>query len=111
MNIRRGDIFFAELYEQSGSIQKGERPVIVISNNAANKHSSVISVVPITSKKKKRLPTHVHISGFGLREHGTILGEQILSIETSQLINYVNSIANTVYLKKLDDALKVQLGL
>lgn len=59
MKIRRGDILYADLGGQyQGSMQGGMRPVVVVSNNMANKHSSVITVVPLSTKifKKKNLP-------------------------------------------------------
>ena len=46
MSIRRGDILYADLGVQyQGSLQGGMRPVVVVSNNRANKHSMVITVV------------------------------------------------------------------
>ena len=62
MTIRRGDILWADLgMFPTTSVQGGVRPVIVVSNNKANTYSSVITVVPLTSRiyKKRYLPTHV----------------------------------------------------
>ena len=67
MKIRRGDILYADLGVQyRGSMQGGMRPVVVVSNNRANKHSTVITVVPLSTKiyKKRSLPTHVFISAY-----------------------------------------------
>ena len=48
MKIRRGDILYVDLGVQyQGSIQGSMRPVVVVSNNMANKHSTVITVVPL----------------------------------------------------------------
>ncbi len=75
MKIRRGDILYADLGGQyQGSMQGGMRPVVVVSNNMANKHSSVITVVPLSTKifKKKNLLTHVFVSAYraeGLKQH------------------------------------------
>lgn len=57
----RGDIWFAELGKHPGtSVQEGCRPVFIMSNDTANGHSGTVTVVPMTSKKKKAyLPTHV----------------------------------------------------
>ena len=49
----------------------------VVSNNKANKHSTVITVVPLSTKiyKKQSLPTHVFISAYkaeGLEQHSTV---------------------------------------
>ena len=42
MKIIRGDILYADLGGQyQGSMQGGMRPVVVVSNNMANKHSTV----------------------------------------------------------------------
>ena len=55
MKIRRGDILYADLGGQyQGSMQGGMRPVVVVSNNMANKHSTVITVVPLSTKSLKR---------------------------------------------------------
>ena len=56
MTIRRGDILWADLgMFQTTSVQGGVRPVIVVSNNKANTYSSVITVVPLTSRIYKKL--------------------------------------------------------
>ena len=50
MKIRRGDILYADLGVQyQESMQGGMRPVVVVSNNRANKHSTVITVVPLST--------------------------------------------------------------
>ena len=79
MKIRRGDILYADLGVQyQGSMQGGMRPVVVVSNNRANRHSTVITVVPLSTKiyKKRNLPTHVFISAYkteGLdQQHRTV---------------------------------------
>ena len=55
MKIRRGDILYVDLGVQyQGSIQGSMRPVVVVSNNMANKHSTVITVVPLSTKINKK---------------------------------------------------------
>ena len=51
MKVRRGQVWYTELKDmgEESSIQKGHRPVIVVSNNKNNKFSSVIQVVSLTS--------------------------------------------------------------
>ena len=48
MKIKRGDIIIADLGQHETSIQSGIRPCVVMSNNMANRHSPVITVVPLT---------------------------------------------------------------
>ncbi len=54
MKIQRGDILFANLGRYQGSVQGGNRPVVVISNNKVNRYSTVITVVPLSTKVEKR---------------------------------------------------------
>ena len=53
MEIKRGDIFLADLGEYIGSVQRGERPVLVVQNNKGNKYSPTVTVIPITTKIHK----------------------------------------------------------
>ncbi len=61
MEIKRGDIYMTQLGNYSGSIQGGTRPCLVISNNLCNKHSPVLVVAPLTSKKRKNY-VHMYMS-------------------------------------------------
>jgi len=64
--IRRGDIYYADLNPVIGSEQGDIRPVLVVQNNVGNKHSPTVVVVPLTSSKKAFLPTHVKVSRMGV---------------------------------------------
>ena len=62
MNIRRGDIYYADLSPVVGSEQGGVRPVLVIQNDVGNRHSPTVICAAITSRMNKaKLPTHVEI--------------------------------------------------
>ena len=55
-NVRRGDIYHADLDPVFGSEQGGYRPVLVIQNNIGNQYSPTVIVAAITSKEKMKLP-------------------------------------------------------
>lgn len=95
------------------SIQGGCRPVIVISNDKNNEHSSVITVVPLTSRiKKKELPTHVTVSGYGLRMESQAQAEQIRQIDKKKLSerNYIGHIEDRVVMDQLIKAVICQIS-
>ena len=78
------EIWFAELGNHYGtSVQSGNRPVLVISNDMANRNSPIITVIPMSSKLKKlELPVHIPVTGRDcemLRDEG--LEESILLVE------------------------------
>lgn len=48
---KRGDIYFVDFGQNIDTCkQSGIRPAVIVSNNRANEHSPVITVVPLTSK-------------------------------------------------------------
>ena len=52
MLIKRGDIFYADLNPVVGSEQGGIRPVLVVQNNAGNRHSPTVVVLPLYKRNK-----------------------------------------------------------
>ena len=76
--VKRYDLWMADIPEGSkGHVQYGFRPVLVVSNDMANKYSPVITVVPLTSQLTKRqLPTHVLLQDNGLEKSSLALCEK-----------------------------------
>ena len=86
--VKRGDIFYADLSPVVGSEQGGMRPVLIVQNDAGNRHSPTVIAAAITSQTgKARLPTHISLSarGCGLTKDSIILLEQIRTIDKSRL--------------------------
>ena len=107
------DICFAHLPLREGShIQGGTRPVIIMSNNTANKYSPVVTIAPLTSQTRKRLlPTHVTLFAEGLTTVSIVLCEQLTTIDKSQLIRRVGTVSNPADRAALNRALAVQFGM
>lgn len=53
MNIRRGDIYYADLSPVVGSEQGGIRPVLIVQNNVGNRFSPTVIAAAITSQQSK----------------------------------------------------------
>ena len=105
-DIKKGDIYYASLNPTIGSEQKGERPVVVLQNNLANKHSPTVIIAPITTViKKSYLPTHIIIykNNF-LKKDSTILIEQIRVIDKSRITVYLGKLTE-YQIQKIDKAL------
>ena len=100
-NIKRGEIFFADLGQRQNlrdAIQRGKRPVVVVSNNMANKYSPAITIVPLTTKNKHSLPTHVgfELPNNGKLVHNTALCEQVQTINVSQMYYKIDQLKEDV---------------
>lgn len=108
--IRRGEIYHSNLGSGSGSIQSGDRPVVIISNNINNKFSPTLNVLPITSRSKSNIPVHVSVGTTeGLPQQSTILTEQITTINKTQLQDYMG-MCNNYKMIEIERALAMQLG-
>lgn len=111
---QRGDIWFADLGKHPGtSVQEGCRPVFIVSNDIANGHSGTLTVVPMTSRKKKvYLPTHVLMepSDCVNLEPSMALAEQLTTIGKSALKSYVGHLKD-YKIHEIEKAVEVHLGL
>jgi mRNA interferase MazF len=113
MNIKRGDVFFADLSPVVGSEQGGVRPVLVIQNDVGNKYSPTVIVAAITSQiQKAKLPTHVEITAkeHGLDRDSVVLLEQIRTIDKQRLNERITHLVPEL-MKRVEDALQISLGL
>lgn len=102
MNIKRGDIFYADLRPVVGSEQGGVRPVLVVQNDTGNKHSPTVIIAAITSRMTKApLPTHVMIdsSKYDIIKDSVILLEQLRTIDKARLKDKVCHLDNEIILK------------
>ena len=112
-NVKRGDIYFADLSPVIGSEQGGVRPVLIVQNNVGNRHSPTVIAAAITSQiNKARLPTHIELSArsFGLTKDSVILLEQIRTIDKKRLLEKMGNLDENV-MNRVDDALSVSFGL
>lgn len=96
--IKRGDIFYADLVQGTGSEQNGRRPVVILQNNKGNRHSTTTIVAMITSARKKSLPTHVWVrkEDSGLKEDSIVLLEQIQTLDKKRLVNKAGRLGKAV---------------
>ena len=109
--IRRREIYTANLDPVAGCEQGGLRPVLVLQNDTGNRHSPTTIVAAITSRKSKaKLPTHVNISAQGLAKDSIVLLEQIRTVDKSRLAEYVGR-ADKHTMETVDWAIAVSFGI
>ncbi|GAB6877530.1 type II toxin-antitoxin system PemK/MazF family toxin [Thermaerobacter litoralis] len=113
MDVRRGDIFFADLSPVVGSEQGGIRPVLVVQNDVGNRYSPTTIVAAITSQiNKAKLPTHVELpaGSYGLEKDSVVLLEQIRTIDKRRLLERVARL-DAGAMRRVNLALEISLGL
>ena len=110
-NIKKWDIYFAKL-EGNGSVERGNRPVMVVSNDIGNELANTVCVIPLTSKvHKKPLPTHVYINDPILKKPSLALTEQIRVIDKTELSFKIGNLKNEELRNKVSVAQLYSLGM
>ena len=112
-NVKRGDIFYADLSPVVGSEPGGTRPVLIVQTATGNKHSPTVIAAAITSQTgKARLPTHISLAGHdvGLYKDSVVLLEQIRTIDKRRLREHMGHADESV-MNQVDSAIAVSFGL
>ena len=113
LNVKRGDIDYADLSPVVGSEQGGIRPVLIIQNDVGNRYSPTVIATAITSQlNKAKMPTHIEINagGFGLSKDSVVLAEQIRTLDKRRLKEKIGHLDGQMQ-DKVNEALEISVGL
>ena len=113
MNVKRGEIYYADLSPVIGSEQGGTRPVLIVQNDVGNKFSPTVIAAAITSQRfKTSLPTHIRVNadGCGLAKDSIVLLEQVRTLDKKRLREKMGILDESDMLR-VDRALSVSLGI
>jgi len=113
MEIKRGDLFFADLSPVVGSEQGGVRPILIVQNDVGNKFSPTVIACAVTSQMTKaKLPTHIELASgkHGLGKDSVALAEQLRTLDKRRLKEYIGALDRAT-MRLIDKALIISLGL
>ena len=110
--IKRGQIWYADLSPVVGSEQGGYRPVLIIQNDIGNKYSpTVIGAIITTKKTKANLPTHIWLNNeCGLPRESMVECEQVRTLDKRRLTKYKGEVSAEV-MEEIDKGLKISFAL
>ena len=112
-NVKRGEIYYADLSPVVGSEQGGVRPVLIVQNDTGNRHSPTVIAAAITSQMgKAKLPTHIEVAAqcCGLPKDSVILLEQIRTLDKKRLREHMGRL-DEAQMQRVDNAIAVSFGL
>lgn len=110
--IKRGEVYYADLSPVVGSEQGGVRPVLIVQNNVGNKFSPTVIAAAITSQiNKAKIPTHIELKSaeVGLAKDSVVLLEQLRTLDKRRLKEKIG-VVDFNKMKLIDTALLVSLG-
>lgn len=109
LKFQRGQIWWYRTDNNfDGSVQGKSRPVIIMSNNFANKYSKNLLAIPCTTQEKKSMPTHTSFDIDGTSN--IALAENLISVNIERLKEYIGTVDDEL-LSKLETNVMVALGL
>ena len=111
--VRRGEIYLHNFGCNTGSIQNGVRPVMVVQCDEGNLTSPTTVVAAITTViKKQYLPSHIFLDdNFGLSKPSMVMLEQLKTINQEELTHYIGRVDDKYVLKHINIGLKKAMGL
>ena len=113
IQVKRGDIHYANLDPVVGRETGKTRPVLVIQNNIGNMYSptTIVAIIIEYSEKKASYPICVAIKkNNGLKKDSVVNLSQIRTIDKKRLIAPKLATLSNSSMKKIDDALKNSLA-
>ena len=112
----RGEIWLADLGSGTGHEQSGQRPVLVVSEDAFNAGlAGLVMTAPLTSKvaKSKNIPAHIRVDPpeGGLKTPSVILCDQLRAISRDRLAAAPWGTVSAATLAEVEKVLRVLLAL
>ena len=109
-DVKRMEIYMADLPLSGGSVQMGKRPVLIVQNDVGNMKSPTVVVVPLTTAEKKWQIVHVEIpTSTGIPKESIALCEQIMTISKDCLGRKVGVIDSDELVSAIENALQITL--
>lgn len=115
--VYRWEVYWADLNPSVGSEQAGEsRPVLVVSNDDANKHLGIVTVVPLTKEegKTRRLyPFDIKLPKDTVGNDYTPIAMpyQVRTIAKQRLLEKAGELTDDFARGRVEDGLLIHLGI
>lgn len=101
MNIKRYEIYYADLNPATGSEIAKIRPVVIVSQDEMNKYLETVVVCPLTSKLHPQWRSRIQIKC--AQKHAEIAADQIRTVSKQRLKKKIDqlSASKAAQLRKL----------
>jgi mRNA interferase MazF len=111
--MKRGDVFYANLDPTQGAETQKTRPVVIVSNNAANRAGALVTVLPLTSNVSRIFPFEVKLSATdtGLSKDSKAMAQQVRTLDKGRLAEIASGQVPEKLMAQVDVALRLHLNL
>lgn len=111
--MRRGEIYYADLSPTVGAEINKRRPVLLVSNDANNRASATVNVLPVTSNVSRVYPFEVLLASkqSGLPRDSKAMAQQIRTISKDRLHPGKAGELGRDLMRQVDAAIRLHLAL
>lgn len=106
--MRRGEVWWVNFEPTVRGEVRKQRPAVIVSNDAANKHLNRLQVLPLTTNVDRVYPSEALVTVRGKRHKA--MADQLTTVSKARLDNRVGRLSEGD-LKAVEQAIRVQLGL